>query len=222
MVWSNGFSGLRLQLQRTAAGFQGRATSFWDFPRERQEAAITARAVSCDAPVPVDLSDRTFTLSGLVVGAADSLVIGKPLPPALAGERVSDHIIRLSVDPGRLLLNATSIEVAVDSSAIVRGILVSFPQATDYPTVLQSLTSIWGAPLAVQKRTTHDGADMNLASWHDRRTLKWAWGIEYPDGRGETKITINGRKVIESRPSARRPSRDDAGPPPQSTPSNTP
>ena len=28
MVWSNGFSGIRLQLHATEAGFQGRATSF--------------------------------------------------------------------------------------------------------------------------------------------------------------------------------------------------
>ncbi len=131
-------------------------------------------------------------------------MIGKQLPRALAGDRVSDRLVRLSVDPGKLLVNATSIEVSLDSAGILRAISVSFPRPTDYPTVLESLTSIWGAPLAVQKRTTRDGAAMNLASWHDRLTIKWAWGIEYPDGRGETKITINGRNVIQARQSTPR------------------
>ena len=193
MVWTNGFSGVGLQLLATATGLEGTASSSWDFPREAQTARVTARRVSCGAPVAVDPNDRSRTLRGFVLGSGDSLLLDRPLPPNIAGDRLSDRTIRLSVEPGETLASPSSIDVALDSAGIVRGVFVSYPSADDYASVVQRLTALWGAPLGVQTRTNRAGAVTNVASWHDQLTVKWVWGIQYPDGRGETKINLSSR-----------------------------
>ena len=47
MVWTTGFSGLRMTLHPSAMGFQGEAESFWDFDHPTQRARVDAKRVAC-------------------------------------------------------------------------------------------------------------------------------------------------------------------------------
>ncbi|HEU4881727.1 MAG TPA: HEAT repeat domain-containing protein [Longimicrobium sp.] len=50
LVWSNGFSGVSLELAMEDGGtMRGTAETFWDFPRPRQTAEITAERIPCPA-----------------------------------------------------------------------------------------------------------------------------------------------------------------------------
>src|SRR5207245_2294303 len=47
LVWTNGFSGLTMSLERTAGGLAGTAHTFWDFDRQAQRSDVSAQEVSC-------------------------------------------------------------------------------------------------------------------------------------------------------------------------------
>ena len=47
LVWSTGFSGLTAELGPHGRDLQGRAKTFWDFPRNAQMASLRARRISC-------------------------------------------------------------------------------------------------------------------------------------------------------------------------------
>jgi hypothetical protein len=48
--WTTGYSGLRMVLKIDGTDLRGKATSFWDFPRKRQTADVTAHKVDCEKP----------------------------------------------------------------------------------------------------------------------------------------------------------------------------
>ena len=47
VVWTTGFSGLRMTLHPSPTGLQGEAESFWDFDRPTQRAHVDATRVGC-------------------------------------------------------------------------------------------------------------------------------------------------------------------------------
>jgi hypothetical protein len=47
IVWTTGFSGLRMGLTLEANEWRGKATTFWDFDRREQTADVVARKVDC-------------------------------------------------------------------------------------------------------------------------------------------------------------------------------
>lgn len=49
IVWTTGFSGLVMGLKIEGTDLRGEAKSFWDFPRGRQTAQVTARKVECQS-----------------------------------------------------------------------------------------------------------------------------------------------------------------------------
>ena len=49
LVFTNGFSGLTLELYKRGEDLAGSATSFWDFPLPKQTAAAEARRIVCPA-----------------------------------------------------------------------------------------------------------------------------------------------------------------------------
>jgi hypothetical protein len=49
IVWTTGFSGLVMGLKIKGTDLRGEAKSFWDFPRRRQTAEVTAHRVECQA-----------------------------------------------------------------------------------------------------------------------------------------------------------------------------
>jgi len=49
IIWTTGFSGLVMGLKIEGTDLRGEAKSFWDFPRGRQTAEVTARKVECQS-----------------------------------------------------------------------------------------------------------------------------------------------------------------------------
>jgi hypothetical protein len=47
LVWTNGFSGLSMDLTRTQSGFRGVAHTFWDFDRSAQSSDVSLQEVPC-------------------------------------------------------------------------------------------------------------------------------------------------------------------------------
>jgi hypothetical protein len=47
VVWTTGYSGLRMTLHPSPTGFQGEAESFWDFDHPTQRAHVHATRVGC-------------------------------------------------------------------------------------------------------------------------------------------------------------------------------
>jgi hypothetical protein len=48
IVWTTGFSGLRMDLKAQGADLIGTAQTFWDFSRPQQSSHVTATRVSCE------------------------------------------------------------------------------------------------------------------------------------------------------------------------------
>jgi hypothetical protein len=48
LVWSTGFSGLTAMVKANSNGFEGKAETFWDFPRAKQTAGIRLSKVPCE------------------------------------------------------------------------------------------------------------------------------------------------------------------------------
>ena len=47
ILWTTGFSGLRVTLQEETGGLRGKARTFWDFHRRTQAADVIAEKVPC-------------------------------------------------------------------------------------------------------------------------------------------------------------------------------
>jgi hypothetical protein len=50
LIWSTGFSGLRMTVGGRLDELRGEAWAFWDFPRDPLTADAVAQRVPCDAP----------------------------------------------------------------------------------------------------------------------------------------------------------------------------
>lgn len=49
IVWTNGHSGLTMDLKAHGSGLVGTAQTFWDFPRPQQTSHVVATRISCEA-----------------------------------------------------------------------------------------------------------------------------------------------------------------------------
>jgi hypothetical protein len=55
VVWSTGFSGLVMDLERTSDGIlKGKATTFWDYNNRHETSFATVKPISCIAPFTID------------------------------------------------------------------------------------------------------------------------------------------------------------------------
>ena len=49
IVWTTGFSGLKMDLKERGTDLVGAARTFWDFARQRQTSQVVATRISCDS-----------------------------------------------------------------------------------------------------------------------------------------------------------------------------
>jgi len=51
IVWTTGFSGLTMDLQVRGSNLEGKAQTFWDFPRPRQTSHVVATKIACESKI---------------------------------------------------------------------------------------------------------------------------------------------------------------------------
>ena len=82
IVWTTGFSGLVMILKREGTDLRGKARSFWDFPRRKQEADVTARKVECQT---VDTSAAPHEVNCQATEGQPKIVPGEGWGPVRIG-----------------------------------------------------------------------------------------------------------------------------------------
>jgi hypothetical protein len=83
LLWSTGYSGLRMTLGGRPSELRGEARAFWDFPRDPLTADVAARRVQCDPPARPMAQRLVFRAVPLEGG--DSVAVGATLTSIRAG-----------------------------------------------------------------------------------------------------------------------------------------
>lgn len=161
VIWSNGFSGLRGNLQREGNRWVGQVRSFWDFGRATQVAPISGIVVSCDLPLPLEHQMRYSYIRGILLEGGDSLRLGEPLLPTHAGLLPGAQFSyaydqKVSGD----FAGAGSLRATVDDLGRVRDIRLQMPESCS--TLAGRLEARIGAP------TSRAPARMSMTSWFSR------------------------------------------------------
>jgi hypothetical protein len=171
LIWSTGFSGLRMTLGGRPGELRGLAQAFWDFPRTPLIADASARRVPCDPPARPTAQRLVFRAVPLVDG--DSVALGAPFAPVRPqADSLRGRRFRMRRAPTGPFARATSVEVGVNARDTIWIMEVSYPTGTEFESLVAELSSALGAPVS------RDTVSSVWAAWSNRTTRltlrRWA------------------------------------------------
>jgi hypothetical protein len=197
LVWSNGFTGVRLRVGRTETGLAGNARSFTDVVGDpRHEAPALARPVACDAPMAAAWRERYPYGRGFLLATGDSLLLDAPLPVGVTGDSVGRAAFMLDVVPGGVLAGATSVVVALDREGNISSIRANFPSDARLENLVILMEAVWGPASTVWSDTTATGALRSGAEWDDPLIMKRLGRNTMGNGAIEVVVYMASRNVI--------------------------
>jgi hypothetical protein len=139
LLWSTGFSGLRMTLGGRPGELRGRARTFWDFGRTPTTADATARRVPCDASSQAVAQRLVFRAVPLEGGG--SVAIGATLTSIRAAiDSVRGRLFRARRAPAGPFAGATAVEVAVNARDTVWRVEIPYPSGTDFESLVARFT----------------------------------------------------------------------------------
>jgi hypothetical protein len=149
LIWSTGFSGLRMKLGGQPDELRGEAEAFWDFPRDPLTAEVTARRVSCDAPPHPSVTAQRFVFRAVPLASGDSVPIGVPFISIRAiADSVRGRLFRMRHAPAAPFSGATAVEVSVNTRDTVWRVEVAYPPGTDFESLVARFATELGPPVS--------------------------------------------------------------------------
>jgi hypothetical protein len=168
LVWSTGFSGVRMQLEPEGGSLVGTARTFWDLPREVQSASVTAVPIPCDAAVSVDHRLRYSFSRGIAGPSGDSIRIGEPLPEGVDVAIESERVVYYRGELEGPFSGAEEVRIWVPDG-VVREIRMRFSGERRFEDIVADMVGVFGEPTSrAGSDSDRDGLISHLAGWSGR------------------------------------------------------
>jgi hypothetical protein len=173
LMWSTGYSGLRMTLGGQPAELRGEARSFWDFPRTAMTADATARRVRCDAPAHPSAAAQRLVFRAVPLEGGDSVAIGATFSTISGGaDLVRGRLFRMRRAPAGPFAGATAVEVSVNPRDTIWRVEINYPADTELDSLVARLSSLLGTPVSrdtFRLRTSNEVTSVG-SSWSNRTT----------------------------------------------------
>ena len=149
LVFSTGFAGVALRLDRGGETLSGQAESFFDY-RGGDLTSATAKPVQCDAPVPPSERYTSHIIGEVRLRDHDHpLRLDEPLDtPSISIDSVVNTLVHLRAAPIGMLQGGSGVIVGTRSGGVVRSIDVAFPDSVAVQDVVKQLEAELGPPTA--------------------------------------------------------------------------
>jgi hypothetical protein len=196
LLWSTGYSGLRMTLGGAQGELRGEARAFWDFPSDPLTADAVARRVACDGPAHPSATDQRFVFRAVPVAGGDSVAPGMPIGAVRSrADSLRGRTFRMRGAPGGPFARAASVEFSVNRRDTVWRVEVLYPEDADFESIATSFTRMLGAPLWRDTTRLGSGEVGSVhVSWGNRTTQltlrrsalfsgRWRTGIMLVDPR---------------------------------------
>lgn len=188
LIWTTGYSGLRMRLGVQGRVLRGAASTFWDFGRATQTAPATATAVRCDAPLELRARIAYRFPRGIGFVGADSILVGESISssgPELVEE--SERRFHAVGEPRAPFETATEIWVVVENGGLIRRIEARFGAEVSHEQIVERLSAAFGEPTVIKGE---NGPAGSWALWSGRLiTISVSGGTEA----NPALVSINGR-----------------------------
>jgi hypothetical protein len=173
LMWSTGFSGLRMTLGGQRGELHGEARAFWDFDRTPSTADAIARRVPCAAPANPPAAAQRLVFRAVPLEGGDSVAVGATFSSIRAGaDSVRGRQFRMRRAPAGPFAGATAVEVTVNRRDTVWRVEVTYPADTELESLVARLSSLLGRPVSrdtFRLRPSNDAASVSVA-WSNRTT----------------------------------------------------
>ena len=147
LIWSTGFSGLRMTLGGQPAELRGEARAFWDFLRAPLIADATARRVPCDTPARP--TAQRFVFRAVPLEGGDSVAVGAPFAPLRAqADSLHGRRFRVRRAPAGPFARAISVEVGVNARDTIWIMEVTYPAGTEFESLVAAFSRALGPPVS--------------------------------------------------------------------------
>ncbi len=193
LVWSTGFSGLRMTIGGTREELRGQASAFWDFPRQPLIADAVARRVSCDAPAHPSAAEQRLVLRAVPLEGGDSVAVGMPLAAIRPlADSLRGHTFRMRRAAAGAFAGATTVDVSVNRRDTVWRVMVDYPADTAFESLVARLSGPLGPPVSSDTlRLPASGEAVRLwAMWSNRTTQLAVHGRPMLGGSWRTSVII--------------------------------
>lgn len=176
LVFSTGYAGLEVSLNRSRDGWAGIATSFVDYDGGRVDARpIQLIAASCDSPPPTGVDAMLPAPRSVELEDGSVIELGKPLPGSMETVPGPGHLMRVVGRTTGLFATTDSVYVLLDRAppdrVVVSRIRLIYPPA-DHGTLVSRFRDVFGP---------------REGNWYNRITLV---SVRVTDSHGDTPVTI--------------------------------
>jgi hypothetical protein len=176
LVWSTGYSGLRMRLGGEPAELRGEARAFWDFPRDPLTAGVTARRVLCDVPARPGVANQRFVIRAVGLEGGDSVALGTPFAAIRdRADSVRGRTFRMRRAPAGLFVGAKMVDVSRSIGDTIRRVEVTYAADAELESLVSRLSSTMGAPVSrdTSRLDAPAGPGRVTVTWSNRTTTLW-------------------------------------------------